>query len=225
MFLINNRFLADPVAGTILDQSTGTQQRLEPRIMQLLSLFLEQSGKVVTRESLVAVIWKDYGGGDEGLTQGISILRRALHDEKKEIIRTIPKKGYCFAGSLDIPGTRPAVSPAKKKTGIAIPAVGILLLAVILFLVLRQPAGKSAHTVPFPSDMAQQAAAEENSTNTISTQDSNGITYRLVMIGDRPPVFYRSEVIIPVHLWEPYQDIINYLKNELSRKNSRRAAE
>lgn len=50
--------------------------------------------QLVTREQLIKEVWNDYGGADEGLNQAISFIRKILVDNNKEIIETIPKKGY-----------------------------------------------------------------------------------------------------------------------------------
>lgn len=67
--------------------------------MQLLNILVQKRGETVTREELVTTIWQDYGG-DEGLTQAISILRKTLLDNKKELIQTVPKKGYILKASI-----------------------------------------------------------------------------------------------------------------------------
>ncbi len=222
MFQINERFVINPATGSCEDLSTNRQIRLEPRIMQLLLMLVEQPFQVISRETLVTMIWNDYGGGDEGLTQGISVLRKALSDDSKELIQTLPKKGYCFTGRVtavsqqitnDIPP-----KPVKKISRLLwLGAAVVLALVIIITLTLLH--NNSGNSVKMPDDLAKHAATAENSTNTITTRDKNNITYKLVMIEDRPPVFYRGDSMIPVGQWEPYQDMINYLKAELARKN------
>ena len=72
------------------------RQKLEPRIMAVLKILLEGDGQVVLREKLISSIWGDYPGGEEGLIQAISKLRRIFRDSAKspKVIETIPKKGY-----------------------------------------------------------------------------------------------------------------------------------
>ena len=93
MYYINNRFCVDPSSNLLTDLEEKRDTRLEPRIMELLCMLTDQTGKTITREHLVTSIWKDYGGGDDGLTQAISTLRKVLDDQNKELIHTIPKKG------------------------------------------------------------------------------------------------------------------------------------
>jgi DNA-binding winged helix-turn-helix (wHTH) protein len=225
MFLINNRFIIDPASNSCYDKSNDRRLRLEPRIMQLLCLLSEQPGKVMSRETLVNIIWKDYGGGDEGLTQGISVLRKALSDEEKQMIQTLPKKGYSFTGIIGNLEAEHVVQitkvRAKKKRKILWFAAAVVLFAIIISSVFITKKNTTGNIVPYPADMAKQAASEENNTNSISTKDKDNITYRLVIIDDRPPVFYREDKMIPVSQWEPYQDMINYLKTELGKKKKK----
>lgn len=223
MFLINERFVIDPATGTCGDKLTGTHTRLEPRIMQLLLLLTEKPNQVISRESLVSRIWNDYGGGDEGLTQGISALRKALSDESKQLIRTLPKKGYCFTGQVAsadtdrVEGEQSASLKRRKNSWYAAAAVLALVVAGIWFF----SANSGPRPVTLPADFSSYAASRENETNSISAKDKNNVSYKLVVIGDRPPVFYRGDSIVPVGQWEPYQDMINYLKTELARKQGK----
>jgi len=65
--------------------------------MKLLCLLVSKSGSLVSREEIVEKIWNGYGGGDDGLTQAISFLRKILNDTHKMIIETVPK-GATFLG-------------------------------------------------------------------------------------------------------------------------------
>jgi DNA-binding winged helix-turn-helix (wHTH) protein len=93
-FLINGRFLISPVLNNLTDKETGKETRLEQRLMDVLCILTANHNQLVTREQLIKEVWNDYGGADEGLNQAISFIRKALADNNKEMIETIPKKGY-----------------------------------------------------------------------------------------------------------------------------------
>lgn len=70
--------------------------RLEPRVMDVLLCLAADSGKVVTKEELLVLVW---GGAfvEEGvLPQAIHSLRKALGDDARQprYVQTIPKRGY-----------------------------------------------------------------------------------------------------------------------------------
>ena len=69
----------------------GQEQRLEPRLAQLLETFCEHPGEVLEREELLDRVWGDEGS-DEALTQAVSRLRQLLGD--RALIQTEPRKGY-----------------------------------------------------------------------------------------------------------------------------------
>lgn len=111
VFVINNRFYIDPILNRFRDMKTGMDCRIEPRIMAVLCSLSQRPGELVTREQLVTVIWNDYGGGNEGLSQAVSFLRKLLDDQDKQLIRTIPKKGYQLFAAV----TSSEVSQPKRR--------------------------------------------------------------------------------------------------------------
>src|SRR6185312_248463 len=98
--LINDRFYVDPLRNEVTDKRSGKLDHVEPRLMKLLCLLAAYGGKPVSRKMIVKEIWNDYPGGDEGLNQAISVLRKLLNDDEKRIIETLPKTGYCFHGRI-----------------------------------------------------------------------------------------------------------------------------
>ncbi|HVY74399.1 MAG TPA: winged helix-turn-helix domain-containing protein [Puia sp.] len=109
--VINDRFVVDPLRHEVTDKQMGKVNRVEPRLIKLLCLLAEYEGKTVSRKIIVKEIWDDYPGGDEGLNQAISVLRKLLDDDKKAIIETIPKTGYCFHGEIG----RNQIAPERKS--------------------------------------------------------------------------------------------------------------
>ena len=114
--------------------------------MKLLCLLAAKPDGLVTREEIIEKIWNGYGGGDEGLTQAISNLRKILNDTDKIIIETVPKSGYIFRGRiepLDEPINRPSVLPARagyisyKFAGIIV-VILLLIFSIILFVTLSK---------------------------------------------------------------------------------------
>lgn len=100
-FLINQKFLVDVSKNSIKNLQNAQETRLEPRIIHLLLLLVDNSSQLLTREKAIQEIWQNYAGADEGLTQAISFLRKILEDKEKSIIKTISKKGYVFEGIVE----------------------------------------------------------------------------------------------------------------------------
>ncbi|NSL85991.1 hypothetical protein ECE50_004060 [Chitinophaga sp. Mgbs1] len=140
--LINNRFEVDLVRSKVTDRDTGDQTRLEPRLMKLLCLLIENHERLVTRPLIIKEVWDDYPGGEEGLNQAISGLRKLLHDEQKQLIETLPKKGYCFHGVLS-----DNIPAAKRKLFKPVYVAGILLLVILtVFTFLFYRTSRNSYT-------------------------------------------------------------------------------
>jgi DNA-binding winged helix-turn-helix (wHTH) protein len=217
-FSINGRFFVDPSSNLLKDKEKNKEVRLEPRIMEVLCLLTEKPGQTIKRDEIISAVWKDYGGGDEGLTQAISALRKYLSDDNRQLIQTISKKGYCFNGEI----TRTSNSRSKKYLAFAAIFILVALSSAIFILFGRndkKQAGLLYTQIEFPGNNPGTPLSEQNETNTIITQGKDSTQYKLVMIGDRPPEFFINDSILPVHKWDDYMLLINKLKSELKNKD------
>lgn len=99
-FVLNSRFLVNPVIHNLRDNATGKEVRLEPRLMNVFCFLAANVNQLVSREQLIKEVWNNYGGADDGLNQAISFLRKLLDDPDKKIIETIPTKGYLLNATI-----------------------------------------------------------------------------------------------------------------------------
>jgi DNA-binding winged helix-turn-helix (wHTH) protein len=222
-FFINNRFLVNPGLNQLSDITGDAETHLEPRIMQLLTILCENQGKLVTREKLIKEIWNDYGGADEGLTQAISFLRKTLDDSSKHIIQTIPKKGYILQGAITYANRSQGERVEKKlhvgnHRNLRLLIIGIIgATSVILFYAFYIPNNRIPEQptieVAFPGNHEEE---DNNPLTTVTTTDSLGNRYRLVMIGDERPKFYVNDSLQLNQ--EPYDALIDNLAKELWRR-------
>lgn len=79
----------------LIDGPAGSHS-MEPKIMKLLAVLVDNAGQVMTREDIITAVWGVEYGGDERLSRGISILRKALGDTRGSHthIATISRVGY-----------------------------------------------------------------------------------------------------------------------------------
>ena len=84
------------------------------RVFDLLTLLIAEPHILHSRESLFERVWGTTIVEDANLTQSISIIRKALGDERKSWIRTFSKKGYVFdpPGNLESVATQGVSTPA-----------------------------------------------------------------------------------------------------------------
>lgn len=118
----------EPGSGT-LRSAEGVEALLRPKTAQVLSYLAERAGEIVPRHDLIEAVWPGIYVTENGLTQCVADIRRALGTEGG-LLRTLPRRGYV----LDI---TPTGTPAPQ-TGSAGQPAGIPVLAMVP---LRLPAG------------------------------------------------------------------------------------
>src|SRR5580704_14206080 len=100
----------------------GQRIRLQEKPFQILTLLLERSGDVVTREDLRQRLWPadTYVDFDSSVNTALKKLRQALGDPADEplYIKTVPRKGYRFIAAIE-PLDRPALHPPSPHPEIA----------------------------------------------------------------------------------------------------------
>ena len=77
----------------------GKQSTLTPRLMNLLEVFIENKGIVISREQLFMEVWKTtYTADTRTLDVHVSWLRQAIENDPRnpEIIKTVRGVGYIF---------------------------------------------------------------------------------------------------------------------------------
>ena len=91
-----NNWLLDLPSGSILHLVSGERRRLGEYQIKLLSVLMQEAGRILTREELTQMVWERRVIGNNSLPNAIHALRAALEDDGKQqkIIKTIPRKGY-----------------------------------------------------------------------------------------------------------------------------------
>src|SRR5713226_3775311 len=83
----------------------GRPVQVTPKAFDTLVTLVRNSGHVVGKEELIGEVWADTFVDDNTLAQNISLLRKALgqNREGQGYIETVPKRGYRFvAGVRDV---------------------------------------------------------------------------------------------------------------------------
>lgn len=115
-----------------LIKGANSEERTEPKVMEVLVYLALHCGEVVKREQLIQDVWATYVT-DEVLSRAISLLRGHLQDNAKQpsFIQTIPKIGYRL---LQQPSPIEASRSAKRKkpTRLIVTAVTVVLFLLVL---------------------------------------------------------------------------------------------
>ena len=94
----------------------GSPVPLAPKAFDTLLLLVENAGKLVARDQLLASVWKDTHVDEAVVTRVISDLRRALRQTDQQVwIETVPKFGYRFAAEVTVTAPEPEPAPAAPR--------------------------------------------------------------------------------------------------------------
>jgi pimeloyl-ACP methyl ester carboxylesterase len=73
------------------------QIELRPKAFDVLRYFVENSGRVISKQELIKAVWPGLFVTDDALVQCVKDVRHALSDEARRIIKTVPRRGYLFS--------------------------------------------------------------------------------------------------------------------------------
>ncbi len=113
----------------VLDAATyrltrdGAPIALSPKALDLLFLFAERPGLLLTKDAIFTELWPDVTVTDNALTQVVSELREALDDQpaSPKFVETVPRRGYRFVADVAAAPDAPArETPASGVRAIAI---------------------------------------------------------------------------------------------------------
>src|SRR5215207_9091625 len=75
--------------------------QLPLKAVELLCLLVTRGGELVTKDEIWRAVWQDAFVEETNLTHNIYLLRKIFKDlGEKDLIQTVPRRGYRFAGEL-----------------------------------------------------------------------------------------------------------------------------
>ena len=82
----------------------GKPLSLPPKAVKLLSVLLENRGRIVEKEDLLHEVWQDAFVEEGNITYTVRLLRKTFNDERHapRFIETVPKRGYRFIAPVQI---------------------------------------------------------------------------------------------------------------------------
>ena len=109
-------------------KDSGELVHLTPKVAELLTLFVQSGGRLMTKDEILDSVWADLIVEESNLSQSIFLLRKALGDDPKEprFVLTIPNRGYQFIAAVneataEEPTPKAAVIPSPLADA-AVPA-------------------------------------------------------------------------------------------------------
>lgn len=106
--------LLDPVRG-VVTAADGTRTVLRAKTLALLSLLLENAGRLLSQDEILDHVWQDVTVTPAGVTQCISELRKALGAEGAAMLKTLARRGYILDAQPQMLDAPAAPSPAPAS--------------------------------------------------------------------------------------------------------------
>jgi DNA-binding winged helix-turn-helix (wHTH) protein len=124
----------------------GRTVPVEPQVLSLLSLLIENRDRLVTKDELIDAIWDGRAVSDSAISSRIKSARKLLGDDgdAQRLIRTVHGKGFRFVGDVSaeeaegpVEDTRSAVPVQSKRPRILLSILGLGVLVLIGLLLSR----------------------------------------------------------------------------------------
>ena len=82
----------------------GALTAIEPQVFDLLAHLICNRERVITKDDLLAAVWKGRIVSEATLDSRINAARRAIRDsgEQQRLIKTVPRKGVRFVGTVRV---------------------------------------------------------------------------------------------------------------------------
>ncbi len=188
---------------------------IEPRSFRLLLFLIDNPGRALHKDEIMAAVWPDAFVSDNSVTRAVTQIRKALDDDAKapRYIETVPTVGYRFIG-ICTPDQNPQVSSPKegnaptasgtvaRRTMKRVVAIGACLTlaagAGIWWMVRGRDASTSyplrvarvSRLTTYPGDEREPAISPDGSYVAFSWSGEQGDNYDIYLAqeGGQPPL-------------------------------------
>lgn len=111
----------DPQRSELRGQD-GAIVKLRPKSFDLLRLFAENPGRVLSKRELIDAVWPNIHVSEDSLFQCVREIRSALGDDQRQLIKLVSGRGYLFDTEVSVSGqpsdgVPEAIPAVPAKTG------------------------------------------------------------------------------------------------------------
>ncbi|MBP7000893.1 winged helix-turn-helix domain-containing protein [Amaricoccus sp.] len=121
------RAVIDLDAGRVVDPA-GQAAALRPQAFAVLRHLIANPGRLVTKDELMEAVWPGIAVTDDSLVQCVGEIRKALGDEGRTLVETVPRRGYRLAVGPE--GQGDAAARGARRAAILAAAAVVAALAV-----------------------------------------------------------------------------------------------
>ena len=108
---------------------------LRPKSFAVLRYMVENAGRLIAKEEIIATVWPQVVVTDELLARCISDVRTAIADGDHDVIKTVPRRGYLFTAEVIREGDD------RRQTSAAEAAIELAARASIAVLAFNNMSG------------------------------------------------------------------------------------
>ncbi|MBN8976662.1 MAG: winged helix-turn-helix domain-containing protein [Rhizobiales bacterium] len=185
----------------------GEAIKLRPKTLALLHLFATNPGRVLSKQELMTAIWPNIHVGEDSLFQCIREIRTALHDESRQLVKSVSGRGYLFstdvresspgdAAATPLPAAaqqpteddgvaEPTSAPRKQRAGrwwlLAAALIACVAVASYALSLLRHPAQPGTYSIAIAP---LEARSSDPVTTTMAANIADHLTDGLSTIGN-----------------------------------------
>jgi DNA-binding winged helix-turn-helix (wHTH) protein len=151
--------------------TVGSEIRpLEPKSFRLLLLLVENPGRVLTKEEIMAMVWSDAVVSDNSLARAVTQIRKVLEDDPKapRYIETVPTVGYRFVGEItpqddpfEVSAKSAGVTRPRSRKLAYFTGASLALTAAVVWWV----AAAGGSSVPYPLHVTRVSKLTSWATN------------------------------------------------------------
>jgi TolB-like protein/DNA-binding winged helix-turn-helix (wHTH) protein len=156
-------FVLDVTARTLVSED-GRLVEVRPKSFELLCLLAARPREVISKDELMAQLWPSLVVTDDSLVQAVGDLRQALAPVGRQLVRTVPRRGYMLDWSPASEARLHAPKPRRRWSLALVSVFSALLVAVVSWWMARpsELSGRppSVAVLAFRSEGAQPTGAQ-----------------------------------------------------------------
>ena len=139
-------------------RASGAVVAVEPQVLALLRLLIENRERLVSKDEIVEQVWKGRIVSDAAIASRVKSARKAIGDDgaAQQLIRTAPKLGFRFVAEVETLPAAPAAASLQAEPperGPVDPLVGRPSIAVLPFAVIGGSAEDAWIADALPHDL------------------------------------------------------------------------
>jgi adenylate cyclase len=94
---------------------------LRRKSFEVLRYLVERPSRVISKEELLQSVWADVVVGEDSLAQCVTEIRRALGPTARDVLKTVPRRGYLLDVPENTPNAAELTSHPNQTTVLSLP--------------------------------------------------------------------------------------------------------